>query len=1023
MTSHMTVPSPAEPAITIVALIALTEEFDKFCETFAYKEDCSIGRAICVEHCVGDANVRLISVLAEQMGAQSAGESAAIALEHFSPDLIVVIGIAGGVSSDLAIGDVCVSNEIMDVLHNSKVEDSKSRGKSTEISFAPDFYHVNADLVAAFTFFKSHPALRRSYESWRLEAGVSMQAAALKDDPLPVLHIAPIACGPVSASTTFNAKLKSLHRKVGAIETESGGVFKRIAGTQIPAIAIRGISDMADSEKATLEAQTKGAAREVAMRNATELLKMQLESERFLAVAKAYGQRGRNGQSELFASDPSFSPVASLDEEIKARLSELSPEFRARPEGFYLPIPRARRISYTENIAEEGDIGPENILDCLRQHDRIVVRLSRSFPSQALGWALAHTLLRQQINDKVVLPFVVSGTAIRPPKSGLFEPIPSHLRGSMNNPEFEHVLIVEEPCFESRSRLRFLAEELSRTNAKILIITKAEDNVAATDAFFKDNGFVEYDISPISFSETAFFLERAFDMTATEAEAVAIRLDDTFRKFRLDAHPTYFAGLQEETLAALINANKRAELIQLAVDGLLTLIVAADTSRHNLSRTTRETFLKRVVLQMASLDDGLSDDQLGALASEFLAERRFDVSQIEFLSPFFKTGLMYRAGGVVKFSHPYLRSYLLAQALRENEVQASSYFEPGRNGFDYYAFDLYCEMGPSSAVIRSVIEYSSSALERAQNAYADPHVYLESGRKMAALSTPKQLSSLTSTLSTTAKRLERQDADADLRLEKQRILDARRHVRTEVVARAPEQAEVIPDDIVREFEILDGLWRSLTLCTLSIGSGAEALDGRVKADLAELVLGVATKFSDVWTRNRLRTDFDEVRAALLSDERIWQYVSEAGLEEEAFAAIRTELTMALHGAELNTVIDPMGRVLWRVSAASGVKVLAPILLEAKAADPVMRIFRASWLMDVDSEAGKDAMKAALNAYKGNPLLRMVLANHLLWRVYWHHYKTARSKHFVDEAKRALSLFGLTPSTQRIEQIKKGPRDF
>lgn len=1019
----MNAPSAAEPAITIVALIALSEEFDKFCETFSYKEDRSIDRTICVEHCVDVSNVRLISVLAEQMGAQSAGESAAIALENFSPDLIVVIGIAGSVSSDLAIGDVCVSNEIMDVLHNNKVEDSKTKGKATEISFAPDFYHVNADLVAAFTFFKSHPALKQSYESWRLEAGVSMQAAALSDDPLPALHIAPIACGPVSASTTFNAKLKSLHRKVGAIETESGGVFKRISGTQIPAIAIRGISDMADSQKTTLETQTKGAAREVAMRNAAELLKLQFASERFLAVAKAYGQRGRDGQSELFALDSSFSPVASLDEEIKARLSELSPEFRARPEGFYLPIPRARRISYTEDIAEESDIGPENILDCIRQQDRIVLRLSRSFPSQALGWVIAHTLLRQQINDKVVLPFVVSGSAIRPPKSGLLEPIPSHLRGAMNNPEFERVLIIEEPCFESRSRLKFLAEEFSRTNAKILIITKAEDNVAATDAFFKENGFVEYDISPISFTETAFFLERAFDMTATEAEAVAIRLDDTFRKFRLDAHPTYFASLQEETLAALINANKRAELIQLAVDGLLTLSVAADTSRPNLSRTTRETFLKRVVLQMASLENGLSDDQLSDLASEFLAERRFDVSQIEFLSPFFTTGLMYRAGGVVRFSHPYLRSYLLAQALRENESQADTYFEPGRHGFDYYAFDLYCEMGPSSSVIQSVIEYSSSALEKAKNVYGDPHVYMESGRKMAALSTPKQLASLTGTLSKTAKRLERQDAGADLRLEKQRILDARRHVRTEVVARAPEQAEVIPEDILREFEILDGLWRSLTLCTLSIGSGAEALDGRVKADLAQLVLGVATKFSDVWTRNRLRTDFDEVRAALLSDERIWQYVSEAGLEEDAFAAIRTELTMALHGAELNTIIDPMGRVLWRVSAAAGVKVLAPILAEAETTDPVMRIFRASWMMDVDSEAGKDAMKAALNAYKGSPLLRMVLANHLLWRVYWHHYKTTRSRHFVDEAKRALSLFGLAPSNRRIEQLKKGPRDL
>ena len=154
----------------------------------------------------------------------------------------------------------------------------------------------------------------------------------------------------------------------------------------------------------------------------------------------------------------------------------------------------------------------------------------------------------------------------------------------------------------------------------------------------------------------------------------------------------------------------------------------------------------------------------------------------------------------------------------------------------------------------------------------------------------------------------------------------------------------------------------------------------MKAQLADLVLHLSSKFSDVWTRNRLRIDFNEAREALLSDDRIWQYVQDAGLEQEAFSEVRKELEMALHGAELNAILDPMGRVLWRVSAAAGVKVLAPILTDTEATDPIMRIFRASWMMDVDSEKGKDAMKAALNAYKGNALMRLVLANHLIWRV-------------------------------------------
>lgn len=1005
--------------LTIAVLIALPEEYDVFGKVFPFTQDVSQGRSICLEHASGNDEVRLVSILAEQMGSQSASVSADVAITHFNPDLVVVLGIAGGVTNDLAVGDVCVSNEIIDVLHNNKVVDSEGKA---EFAFAPDFYNVNADLVASFAFLKVHPAHKVDYEGWQKECAEKGLEAGVytANQRAPLMLIGPIACGPVSASSIFNAKLQALHRKVAALETESGGVFQRITAAHIPVIALRGISDMADANKATLEAQTAGSARKVAMESACYLLKLQLRNDRFLAVAKDHALRSPARQADLFNSEHThINVVAELEREVKSRLKELSPDFRARPEGFYLPVPRAKRISYTEDMADDNDVSPENLIDCLRAHDRIIVRLPRSFPSQSLGWTLAHSLLRQQIDNRVMLPFVVPGSDVRPPKAGLLSAVPQHLQEASNTQEFSRVFIIEEPCFESRSRLKFLTEELGKTDAKILVLTKAEDNLASIDAFVKENGLVEFDLAPVSFSETAFFLERAFDMTAREAEAVAIRLDDTFRKFRLDAHPTYFAGLQEETISALINANKRAELIQLAVDGLLTLIVAADQSKPNLSRTTRERFLKLIVLTVVTSGKQMTDAALGELANNFLKEHRFDLNQSEFLSPFFKIGLIYQAGGEIHFTHPYLESYLVAQSLRENPSTAKEYFDPERETFNYYAFDLYCEMGPCSEVVSAVVSYANTTLQKAGSAYSDPHVYIETGRKIAALSNPGQLSSLASGLSSTAKKFERQDQDDDVRAEKQRLLDTRRHVRSEVRNRTPELREILPAEIATEFFVLDTLSRSLNLATITVGSGAEALDGEIKSTLAKLVVSLASKFSDVWTRNRLRIDFAETRAAILSDESIWQYVNDAGLNPDSIDEVRSELEIALHGAELNAILDPMGRVLWRVSSAAGVRVLAPILAELETDDPIERVMRASWMMDVDFLQGKDAMKAALNSYKGSALLRLVVANHLLWRVYWHHYRTVGSPYFVTEARRALGPLGLSPSEKRLEQVERG----
>lgn len=1011
----------SHPDTTIVALIALPEEYDLFKEAFPKTRDCSSQRQIRLEHDLASPGYRLISVLAEEMGSVSAAQSAEAAIADLRPNLVIVLGIAGGVSKDLMVGDVCVSNEVFDVLQNTKVSDS---GGAIDVSLAPDFYGVDAELVASFSFLRNHPNLTVQFKKWQSEAqirasemGVSLPAGPRETE----LFIGPIACGPVSISQQFNEKLKGLHRKLLAIETESGGVFSVVSNYRVPAVAIRGISDLADAEKAALEKSTDGAARRLAMKNAIAILKIQLLNVRFLNVALRHNHSSTENQPELFrALRPSRNIVAEIDSHIKEKLRDLSFDFRARPEGFYLPMPRARRVTYVDNLTGRELDPPQNLDECLTENPRILVRLPRSFPSQALGWSLAHSLIRRQIGGKAILPFVVAGADLRPPKQGL-----KHLASAAFQPEavaedYVRVVIVEEPPFESRGKIKLLEDDLKAADYKVIVLTKAEDKVSAVDGFMKEVGLAEYEIAPVSFSETAFFLERTFDMDPREAEAVAIKLDDTFRRFRLDAHPTYFAGLQEETLAALINANKRAELIQLAVDGLLSLVVAIDKAGLSLSRSTRERFLRRLILEIVRLKRPITSSELSAVARKFLDEFGFEVHESEFLQPLFQIGILYQSSGDVRFSHPYLESYLLAQALRDDPEQARIHFDPSGDTFNHYGFDIYCELGPDPVVIENVLNFASAASGSGRSLFGDEHAFNSAKDQLASLSAPLQIASMSKGLMKAAEKMESDDTSEDVRAEKQKLIDAKRHVRTELGARQALDRDKLPEEIKREFGALDDLSRALSLTVIAVGAGAESLNAERKAALVASVIDVASRFADGWTKNRLRLNFSELRAHVLDEAHIWSFMEDVGAEQEEFDAIRENLELFLRGFELNFLSEPMGRVLWRICSLGGSQVLRGIVEDVRVEDSVQRLIRAVWLLEVDSRNGKDALKSALSDYRGAPLMRVILANHFLMRVFWHHYKRATAGQLINSAKRVLAPLGLAPPSERIEQARRGP---
>lgn len=104
--------------VNIVVLLALPEEHDRFLEQFPHIGECNTERLVRLRHDIGLSDFTLTSVLAENMGSDNAASATYAAIADLNPDLIVCLGIAGALSNDVVLGDVCIASEIIDVLHN-----------------------------------------------------------------------------------------------------------------------------------------------------------------------------------------------------------------------------------------------------------------------------------------------------------------------------------------------------------------------------------------------------------------------------------------------------------------------------------------------------------------------------------------------------------------------------------------------------------------------------------------------------------------------------------------------------------------------------------------------------------------------------------------------------------------------------------------------------------------------------------------------------------------------------------------
>ncbi|PDS27931.1 hypothetical protein [Rhizobium phaseoli] len=272
--------------VDIAFVVPLKEEFDRLVSTFPVICDHVDGTQFWVELDLGSSGYTSVAILQDSMGKAAATRATEMLLSRYNIGTIMLVGIAGGLSGDVAIGDVCFSGSIFDILENAKVSDTAKGKLKIEYNTLP--FKTDSLLSFSLKYISLPNQMKSAFEDWQSDQYYS--AASLvpgefigrKDKnekiSIPQIHEGSIVCGSVSKSDIYKSNISTLDRKLLAVETEAGGVFASAERRNVPAVAIRGICDYSDKNKNKLEEQTEGNTRWIAAANAVTFIRMQLSN-------------------------------------------------------------------------------------------------------------------------------------------------------------------------------------------------------------------------------------------------------------------------------------------------------------------------------------------------------------------------------------------------------------------------------------------------------------------------------------------------------------------------------------------------------------------------------------------------------------------------------------------------------------------------------------------------------------------------------------------------------------------------
>lgn len=167
--------------------------------------------------------LRIAAVQTLTRGTESAALACRALVEAYGPSTVLLVGIAGGVATDVRIGDVVVADNIISYDARKVTPDGTRHRGQAQLVPAPIGHRLNE-------FFRLEPGVR-----YRVHRGPIGSGNAVVADP----------------EAEIRHWLYHVNDKVLAVETEAAGVAQSFHETsRLPGwLTIRGISDTADQSK------------------------------------------------------------------------------------------------------------------------------------------------------------------------------------------------------------------------------------------------------------------------------------------------------------------------------------------------------------------------------------------------------------------------------------------------------------------------------------------------------------------------------------------------------------------------------------------------------------------------------------------------------------------------------------------------------------------------------------------------------------------------------------------------------
>jgi hypothetical protein len=464
-------------------------------------------------------------------------------------------------------------------------------------------------------------------------------------------------------------------------------------------------------------------------------------------------------------------------------------------------------------------------------------------------------------------------------------------------------------------------------------------------------------------------------------------------------------------LSALLQANRRAELIQLAVDGFLTFVVAGDLADVTLSRTTRSRFLRKLVVALKVEKRPLDQEHLISFTRSFSSQYDFDIYPIQFIHSFIDKGVLYFEGETIRFSLPFIESYLLALELSQDEPMALRYFDFGSRDFDLYTFDLYCEIGPSNKLVRALIDNVNATYAELTSGGENAHVFLDNTIQLPMLGRADRLRAMQRQLRAAARDVEEARNDP---ARKQKMLDIADRIREQAAKRSEQASAGKADAKNATQDRLVSAAQSWGIAAVLLGSGAEHLDAATKREIAGFLVRVAARIADEWTRRHAAVDFERLKRDLTKDENLAAFADSSGspTDKEELKKLVSNIADVL---EYYFVAEPFRRLVHHLCEHARHRVLGISVQNAEIEGQIERIIHGAWLTDIDSRRGRTVLREAIRQLPIAPFLRVMLATHFITRVYWSHSKKEDRLVLLDAAEESIKPLAVTFNKPKVKR--------